>query len=164
MSAITSLYIPHLDCKLGAEYVADVFNRQGIAQVSRVSIEPYKTRMRSGSFKYNRAYIDIKSWADSEAAYNFIARLRNPCIEARFNYNDDNWWVVEINKYKHKTQYANKGRALTIFVEPDYDKTEYFDYVDEYVIDMPEDTDAQDYESYAREIYNEGLFWDETYV
>ena len=91
MNAITSIYIPCIDSSFGAEFIADVFDRNDIAQVSGVVIEPYRSN-------FNRAYITIESWHETEAAYNFICRLRNPSREARIVYIDDNWWPVYINK------------------------------------------------------------------
>lgn len=114
MNAITSIYIPRIENVFNAEFIADVFNRNGIAQVSRVYIEPYKSIMTNG-LKYNRAYIGIKTWHDTEAAFNFIERLRNPTREARIFYGDDNWWQVDVNKYPHKLT-SNK-HVLTIFEE-----------------------------------------------
>ena len=115
MNAITSIYIPRIENVFNAEFIADVFNRNGIAQVSRVYIEPYKSIIKNGLNGYNRAYIGIKSWHDTEAAFNFIARLRNPSREARIVYSDDNWWPVDINKYP--TKLASNKRVLTLFEE-----------------------------------------------
>jgi len=118
MKVITSIYIPRIESKFNAEFIADVFDRNGIAQVSRVYIEPYKSIIKNG-LNYNRAYIGIKMWYDTEAAFNFIARLRNPTREARVVYNDDNWWPVDINKYP--TKLASNKRVLTLFDEKQND-------------------------------------------
>lgn len=119
MNAITSIYIPRIENVFNAEFIADVFDRNGIAQVSRVYIEPYKSIMQNGLNGYNRAYIAVKSWHDTEAAYNFIERLRNPNREARIVYSDDNWWPVDINKYP--TKLASNKRVLTVFEEKQLD-------------------------------------------
>jgi hypothetical protein len=115
MNAITSIYIPRIETKFNAEFIADVFERNDIAQVSRVYIEPYKSIIKNGLNKYNRAYIGIKSWHDTEVAFNFIARLRNPSREARLVYSDDNWWPVNINTKPNKL--ASNKRVLTLFDE-----------------------------------------------
>ena len=128
MSAITSIYIPRIDIKFNAEFIADVFDRNDIAQVSRVFIEPYKSIITDNS-KYNKAYIGIKSWHPTEAAYNFIERLRNPSREARLVYNDDNWWPVFINTKPNKL--ASNKRVLTIFEE------KYIDYNDDLISTTP---------------------------
>ena len=115
MNAVTSLYIPHVEKHFNAEFIADLFSKNGLAQVSRVYIEPYKTVMKN-RLNYNRAYIQIDSWHETEAAYSFIKRLRNPSTEARLVYSDDNWWVVDINRYPSK--FTTNNRVLTVFPKP----------------------------------------------
>jgi len=119
MNAITSIYIPRIENVFNAEFIADVFDRNGIAQVSRVYIEPYKSIMQNGLNGYNRAYIAVKSWYDTETAYSFIERLHNPNREARIVYSDDNWWPVYINNNVNKL--ASNKRVLTVFEEKQLD-------------------------------------------
>ena len=118
MNAITSIYIPCIDSNFTAEFIAHVLDRNEIAEVSRVLIEPYNSNIKNG-LRYNRAYIGIKSWHETEAAYNFIERLRNPSREARIVYCEDNWWPVDINKYHSKL--ASNKRVLTVFGEKQAD-------------------------------------------
>lgn len=101
MNPITSIYIPCIEKYFDAQFIADVFDKNQIAKVSKIYLEP------------NNAYIEIKSWYDTESAYNFIERLRNPNREARIIYNDDDWWPVYINKNNQKIH--NVKRVLTIF-------------------------------------------------
>ncbi len=115
MNAVTSLYIPHVEKHFNAEYIADIFSRNGLAQVSRVYIEPYKTVIKN-RLNYNRAYILIDSWHETEAAYSFIQRLRNPSAEARLVHSDDNWWAVDINRYP--SVFNTNNRVLTVFTKP----------------------------------------------
>ncbi len=117
MNAIKSLYIPHVEKRFNAEYIADVFNKNALAQVSRVYLK--------SNFNYNRVYIEIESWNETEAAYSFIQRLRNPGAEARLVYSDDNWWAVEINRYP--AVFASNKRVLTVFTKP----TEVLDELDD---------------------------------
>ena len=119
MSSITSIYIPRIENEFNAEFISNVFDRNGIAQVSRVYIEPYKSNMKNEVNKYNRAYIAVKSWHDTEAAFNFIERLRDPTREARLVYSDDNWWPVKINNNINKL--ASSKRVLTVFEEKQLD-------------------------------------------
>ena len=119
MNAITSIYIPRIDTVFNAEFIADIFDRNGIAKVSRVYIEPYKSLIKNGLNNYNRAYIAIKTCHDTEAAFNFIDRLRNPTREARLVYSDDNWWPVVINN--NTTKLASNKRVLTVFEEKQAD-------------------------------------------
>jgi hypothetical protein len=115
MNAVTSLYIPHVEKHFNAEYIADIFSKNGLAQVSRVYIEPYKTNINN-RLNYNRAYIQIDSWHETEAAYCFIKRLRNPRIEARVFHSGDDWWAVDINRYPSK--FTTNNRVLTVFTKP----------------------------------------------
>lgn len=115
MNAINSIYIPRIEAEFNAKFIADVFDRNGIAQVSRVYIEPYSSLRKKNLNGYNRAYIAIKSWHDTETSFNFIERLRNPTREARVVYSDDNWWPVDINN--NTTKLASNKRVLTIFEE-----------------------------------------------
>lgn len=119
MTAITSIYIPRIETVFNAEFIADIFDRNGIAKVSRVYIEPYKSLIKNGLNNYNRAYIAIKTWYDTEAAFNFIDRLRNPTREARLIYSDDNWWPVDINN--NTTKLASNKRVLTVFEDNQFE-------------------------------------------
>lgn len=149
MSVINSIYIPHVKSNINAEYIANVFYNSGIASLSRVAIE-------SGKNGYSRVYLDIDYWQDTETAFNYIKRLRNKEKETRLVYEDDNWWLLEINKYPHKTQKANKKRELTIFVDKDklvseeddnYEKDiKDFQDMEEYLMEYHENFDKeQDY-------------------
>lgn len=120
MNAIKSLYIPRVQDTFNAEFIVNLFNKYGIAQVSRVAIEPIKISDSNWSFEqYNRVYIGINFWHDTECAFNLIQRLRNPRIEARIVYSDDNWWPLYINKYPDKL--ASSKRVLTLFEEKHVD-------------------------------------------
>lgn len=180
MKAITSIYIPRIETVFNAEFIADVFDDKGIAKVSKVYIEPYKSIMKNG-LNYNRAYIGIKSWHDTEAAFNFIERLRNPSREARIVYSDDNWWPVDINKYPAKL--ASNKRVLTVFEEKQLDFCDDLnttavvkDELEEFVYINEEKTallrsilagfkkqanehDTADFDSYVHEMDEERYMW-----
>jgi hypothetical protein len=111
MNTITSIYIPHIENYFGAEYIADVLYKNGVATVSKIVFEPYKDR----TVTYKKAYVDIKNWHDTESAFWFISRLRNPLAESRLIHSYDDWWAVKINKYPHKTESKDNVREITIF-------------------------------------------------
>lgn len=120
MFPITSIYIPYVDKSFNAEFIANTIEKNGIAKVSSIAIEPYKSSyvsiVKNGIAQYNRVYIGIKSWQDTEAAYNFIYRLRNSNRETRLIYNDDDWWRVEINYQEDKLLTNNDtSRVVTLF-------------------------------------------------
>jgi hypothetical protein len=123
MNAIKSIYIPNIERAISAQYIAKVFDKAGLAKVSKIAIEPNRNSCR--------VYAEIDYWHDSEAAYNFITRLKTPRFEARFVHDDDNWWVVQANKFPHKTENTGrKGRIITIFVQEDPIKTLDFEMPD----------------------------------
>jgi hypothetical protein len=182
MSAISSLYISNIEKDMNADFIAFIFEKTQIAQVSRVAIEYNKKNK-----KYS-AFVGIQYWNDTESAYNFITRLKNPHKEARMVYSDDQWWVVEINKFPHKLLSSNAKRQLTVYptfdinirltnllktilfgepIEPDFyptfdeDLDQYQDedqYQDQYQ-DQDADQDARDFEDYLRDIEIERQIW-----
>lgn len=155
-----SIYIPRVESQFNAEFIAKVFDQNGIAEVSRVYIEPYKP-VKNNSKHYNRAYVAIKSWQPTEAAYNFIMRLRNPTREARVVYNIDNWWPVYINTKPNKLL-SNKGK-LTVFEEksPDLEEVVHIDVKKTALLrrivagfkQQSHNKDAEDFDGYLREMY-----------
>ena len=124
MFAIKTVFLPHVHKLFDAEFVANIFEKNGIAKVNKVYFEP-------NNECYNRVYIGIDTWQETETAYSFINRLRSSNKETRIVYQDDDWWTVQINKYPHKLDKNN--RVLTVFKqikENDSDMTidtEYFD-------------------------------------
>ncbi len=165
---------------MNADFIAFVFEKNQIAQVSRVAIEYNKKNK-----KYS-AFVGIQSWNDTESAYNFITRLKNPCKEARMVYSDDQWWVVEINKFPHKLLSSNAKRQLTVYrtfdtnirltnllktilfgepVEPDFyptfdeDLDQDADQDADQDSDQDSDQDARDFEDYLRDIEIERQIW-----
>lgn len=143
MTAITSIYIPHVNKIFDSQYIADIFAKNGIAQINRVAIEPYKSK----GYDYNRVYVGIQFWHDTETAYNFIQRIKNPTKEAKIIYGDDNWWTVEVNNFPHKLE-KGKKRELTIFCQPNFNYLIYQLY-----------KDAEDFDSYLQEIDKERSLW-----
>ncbi len=93
MSTITSLVIPCVEMCYTAEYIANVFWSQGIAQVSSITLFPYPTNTEF----LQMAYITIGSWCDTEVAYNFLQRLKDMNKETRLVHSSEDWWLVEVN-------------------------------------------------------------------
>jgi hypothetical protein len=101
--SIKSLMINCVESQYSQEYIANVFWRQNIAKVSTITLIPYLNNSKICRI----AYINIAQWCDSEAAYNFIQRLKDSSKEARIVHNDDEWWPVQINTH-------NNGEILEI--------------------------------------------------
>lgn len=113
--AITSVYIPKVEQEISAEFIAGVFGKNGIAKVNKIVLDPIKPS-KIQSENYNRAYIEIDYWHDTEAAFSFIKRLRMTNRETRLIYSLDNWWTVEINKFPQKlSTTSERTRLVTVF-------------------------------------------------
>lgn len=93
--SIKSLMIQCVEAEYTAEYIANVFWKQNIAQVNSVTLIPYIKNAEV----YQTAYIEISCWCDSEISYNFIKRLNSYSKESRLVYCSDCWWPVQINSH-----------------------------------------------------------------
>ena len=101
-STITSLYMPCVDRYHSADYISNRLFYNGIAIVNRIIMFPYFKNNQA----YQKAYIYIESWLDTDIAYNFIQSLKthgqnymihryqHPNFEKQ---NHINSWVVKIN-------------------------------------------------------------------
>ena len=101
-----------------AEYIANTFWNQHIAQIKSIVLTPYIYH----STIYQTAYIHIDKWCDSEIAYNFITRLKDKQKITKIVHYVDDWWPVTINTMEHKTimmLYQHSGKYLTTF-KPSY--------------------------------------------
>ena len=74
-------------------YVANTFLKQNIAKINDITLIPY---WRNGVVVYV-GFITILEWLDTENSYNFIQKLKNPSKETRIIYDDDDWWVIQLN-------------------------------------------------------------------
>jgi len=99
-SPIKSIYIPHVEEGITAEYIIDVFYLNDIATVSKITLIPHASASKYTGETYSRAFVDINNWHETEAAYDFIRQLHRTDEETRFNHTCDSWWLVKINK-KH---------------------------------------------------------------
>ena len=100
MNVIKSIFIPCIDTIYDANYITDTFYLNGIATVSRITLLPFTKKTET----YNRAYVDIYEWHETESAYSFVNRLRSHSREVRFIHADDDWWSIEINKKPYITE------------------------------------------------------------
>jgi len=109
-TVIKSLFIGAIDANFDAEYIVNAFYCLDIATISRVTLIPFYRK----SEKFQRAYIDVHEWHPTESAYNLIMRLKDTRREARIVHNDDNWWVVEVNKNLMITSNKKMEKFTTI--------------------------------------------------
>ena len=111
MSAvIKSLFIGAIETSFTADHIMDAFYCQNIATISRVTLVPFN--VKSGPL--NRAYLNIHEWHPTEAAYNFIQRLKESNKEARIIHTDDDWWAVRVNKNPFITNTEKMAKFTTI--------------------------------------------------
>ena len=81
--------------------IAFVPNDRAVIALLMEYLGLFKTRKICvmADFKRNQlcytAFIEVAEWCDQEAAYNLIRKIKNPNIEARIIYEDDQWWAVE---------------------------------------------------------------------
>jgi hypothetical protein len=100
MSSIESIYIPLVEPDYDDVYIMTVLYYFNIATVDKVTIIPQEDRYQNVfgiEKKYNKVYIEIFKWHDSETANNFIKRLQSPDKECHLYHMNDNWWSVKIN-------------------------------------------------------------------
>lgn len=139
--SIDSIMILFIEPQYTAEYIANVFWRQLIAQVGIITLLTYV----KNNHIYSMAYITIDEWHDTENAYNFIQRLKNPNLETRIVHSEDNWWPVYISNYINPREFI--GPEKTIF------NTFYFkskrEYEDQY--EYEEQTKYEDHYHYEEQ-------------
>jgi len=119
MSIIKSLCIEFVELYVDANYIMNLFYVSDIATIRCVTIY-------QDSSAYKRAFVEIYEWHDSEVAYNFIKRLKNPNVETKLIHSDDDWWVVKIN---HKSE--------EFYFDPKF--TIYNYLIDDFIVNKQED-------------------------
>jgi len=117
-------------------YVANTFWKQNIAKISDITLIPY---WRNGVVVYV-GFITVQEWLDTENSYNFIKKLNDPSRETRMVYDDDDWWVIQLNT-------SNESN----FTFENY--TVYFSYPTDFELeDDVEDEDDEEVEEVEDEI------------
>ena len=101
-----SLMIPCVESRFTAEYIANAFWNQHIAQVKTITLIPYL----KNTVTFQLAYVVIENWCDSEVAYNFIKRLQKVEGEGegegevRMIHRTDEWWPIQLSSYNYNTE------------------------------------------------------------
>lgn len=118
-----NLIVSGIQIHHNAEYIANTFWNQNIAQIKSIILTPY---LHNSTF-YQTAYIHIQTWCDTEIAYNFIKRLQDKRKVTKIVHYVDDWWPVSINRMNIKTlmqMYKYSGKYLTKFNQSYYIKEE----------------------------------------
>ena len=121
-------------------YVADTFLKQNIAKISDITLIPY---WRNSVVVYV-GFITILEWFDTENSYNFIQKLKNPSKETRMVYDDDDWWVIQLNT-GDECNFAVENYTVYFSYPTDFDeeveveevevKVEYVEYIPKPVLE-----------------------------
>ena len=133
MSSVARMMIANLENYITAEFIADVFWRQHICQVSSVTMLPNEANKQT-------AYITVGYWFPNTSTTNFRRRLNEQGGEARIIYEDDYWWPVSFTSSKPKEGFTTimsidffkKMEEIEKLAQYHYYRNEcYFDTCDE---------------------------------
>ena len=115
-----SLMIPCVESRFTAEYIANAFWNQHIAQVKTITLIPYL----KNTVTFQLAYVVIENWCDSEVAYNFIKRLQKAQGEGegegevRLIHRTDEWWPIQLSSYNYNTEKNTISFPSSFFFVP----------------------------------------------
>lgn len=115
-----SLFIRVVEENVTAEYIKDAFENNKIAVISKVILIPFKyisTNINTHTI-LQHAFIEVFEWYNNTAANNFKNKLQNKNIETKLVYNDDSWWIVEINTNYQILHNKNNKKYTTDFFKP----------------------------------------------
>lgn len=102
---VLSLVIPCVSPTVSAGDIARTFYRLDIATLKAITLLPVCDAIC--------AYIEIGYWHETETAYRFIERLRNPEKETRVVYDDPSWWIVMENGDNYHIPYDPSYSKMT---------------------------------------------------
>jgi hypothetical protein len=94
---IKSIMIPKVNTIYTADHIAFTLLTKEICHVSSITLIPqiYDAEI------YNIAYIDIYSYCDTEAAYEFILYIKNGVFKLLHDNDHDNIWDFQINTHNN---------------------------------------------------------------
>jgi hypothetical protein len=98
--SVESLMIRSIDTQFTAEYIAKIFWNKEIAIVSSVTLIPQILNEKIT----NIAYINFETYCDTEAAYDFICRIRDDYLIFEHDY-ENNCWIIEKNTHNDGNLY-----------------------------------------------------------
>lgn len=110
--AFKSLMITKINTLYTAEHIAYILLTREIAYVSSITLIP---QIYNGEI-FNIAYIDILSYCDTEAAYQFIDHIKSGfSIFYHDNNDNNNIWVFQVNT--HNSGELSVGDFTTYFMQ-----------------------------------------------
>jgi hypothetical protein len=116
---IQSVMIMAVERSTSFRDIVRVFSKY--ATISHISVDGFET---NGGGKYNRVYVTIDSWHDTEDAYAFIKLVRTG--RARLNY----WWDIRDNTHveqvveQEKVQVEKKLEQVVVSEKERFDRLE----------------------------------------
>lgn len=94
MSSTNNIMISDIKSQFTSEYIANVLWKREIAKVSSITLIP---QIKNGEISYI-AYIDIDSFCETAAAYDFVYHMCDDSFTFCHNESDmkktDNFWIV----------------------------------------------------------------------
>ena len=85
---ITKFVISSLDNKTSRAFIREVFSGCGVANLGKIGFHP----LNSG---YKMAFVDVKSWCDTEGAWRFVRLLKRDNGSATIYHSKRNYWVAK---------------------------------------------------------------------
>ena len=118
MPSIDSLIITLVEDKHSAQYIADVFARKEIANVSHILLVPYSVILKDAKARGSMAIVYIREWCDTEVAWNFIRDLNDPTNTVVKTLHDNTYatsWSVSRNPSARLIDNPVYRKFITIF-------------------------------------------------
>lgn len=114
---IKNIMITSLGLEYTNEYIANTFWQNRIAKIRYITLFPY---LNTQFQIRNIAYLTVDHWCETEAAFNFLQRLKQG--EARIVHRDDEWFAVQVNPHSYPNVYGVRV-FTTEFDDAYYNKT-----------------------------------------
>jgi len=163
--SIQTVIINDVELQITSEYIANVLWEQNIAKVSTITLIP----ILKNSFVVQIAYIEVAEWCDTEAAYNFVQRLKNPDRETRLVHNgNEEWWLVKLSNSSlstliaetYSTSFPTDFFVREVKQEPEYIEEpvyteEDFQHMDECLLLMEDEENEKDFIEWTLECYQD---------
>lgn len=125
--SIRNLVLPSVSSIYTAEYIANILWRENIAQVGFIIMVPRSSIAAWDSeddhveeSRYYSAYVNIKQWCDSEAAYYFISQIKGINQTIKFNHAKDDYWYVYDYETDLNEMVAHYSDFITTFDDSFY--------------------------------------------
>jgi hypothetical protein len=134
--SIKNIMITNVNTQYTAEYIANALLKKTIAKVSSITLIPQIT---NGEIS-NIAYVDIDTYCDTEAAYEFISKLKSEFFKFCHDdtYKHYNLWIIQKNIHNsgglcvgtYTTKFTHFNELDNISMDTNYDN-EWQEFINE---------------------------------